>query len=267
MAENTLNLQYSDLITEIAFYLGYGRGVPSDVSQLAHCVSILKGGMRQFYYPPNNHHWSFLIRRTSFTTTVTSPTTKKWELADDVGGLIGEPALYQWGEGASVANQWQKIKIIPWEEYALLIQQTETTGQPEFGSLIQEVSSGGDSTESNRWYLYLYPIPDAAYKIYYRYHVLPPAIDGSTVKYPIGGAQHANTILESCLAFAEALVNDEVSIHRNLFQANLVSSIAFDSKFSQPEYFGYNGDSSSDSGSVNPYNIASRMGANNLVTY
>jgi len=86
----------------------------------------------------------------------------------------------------------------------------------------------------------VYPKPDANYTVSYKYHALPGKIDAS-YPYPKGGAAHAETILEACLAIAEARMDNNAGIHAAAFQNRMNASIAFDKKMHTPEYLGYNG--------------------------
>tara|TARA_R110002110_G_scaffold93689_1_gene243565 strand:- start:243 stop:605 length:363 start_codon:yes stop_codon:yes gene_type:complete len=89
----------------------------------------------------------------------------------------------------------------------------------------------------------LYPKPDKAYTLSYRYHALPNQLTAAN-PYPMGGAAHAETILESCLAVAESRMDNNAGIHAAAFQQRLAASIAFDTAMHTPEHMGYNGDGS-----------------------
>jgi hypothetical protein len=61
--------------------------------------------------------------------------------------------------------------------------------------------------------------------------------------YPLGGMQHAETILTACLAAAEKYRNDEIGPMNAEFNRLLMTSIRADQR-AGPQYMGYNGDRS-----------------------
>jgi len=74
MAESTLSLGYSDLQTEVGYYLGYGRTVSNYTTTQSNLViQCIKRGLRRFYNPsllPNEnkvHQWSFMHPVTTIT--------------------------------------------------------------------------------------------------------------------------------------------------------------------------------------------------------
>ena len=59
-----------------------------------------------------------------------------------------------------------------------------------------------EGTGSQRWEVLFYPTPNDDRTLHYRYAVAPPPISAEH-QWPYGGKQHAETILQSCLAVAE----------------------------------------------------------------
>lgn len=99
------------------------------------------------------------------------------------------------------------------------------------------------ATVGQRHELILWPTPDAAYQLFYPYLVVPVALTAEA-PYPLGGPEHAETILESCLAVAEQRLNDMTGIHTANFMRRLAASIEFDRRQSTPDTLGYNADRS-----------------------
>lgn len=67
MAESSLSLGFPDLLSEVGFYLGYGRTVANfTASQLSEVTAIVQSGVRRVYYPPAvnanivGYEWSWL---------------------------------------------------------------------------------------------------------------------------------------------------------------------------------------------------------------
>jgi hypothetical protein len=68
VAESGLSVGFGDLLSEVGWYLGYGRGVATawTASQLSEITGIVQSGVRRVYYPPaisadiNGYEWSWL---------------------------------------------------------------------------------------------------------------------------------------------------------------------------------------------------------------
>jgi len=72
----------------------------------------------------------------------------------------------------------------------------------------------------------------------------PSPLNSTTNTYPLGGEVHARTVLESCLAAAEAHIGDAMGLHQQRFAEALQSSIQFDMQHKLPETYGLNLDPS-----------------------
>jgi hypothetical protein len=82
------------------------------------------------------------------------------------------------------------------------------------------------------------------------YYVLPAMLT-SGVPYPYGGATHAETILESCLAVAEQRLDDSAAVHSSKYRMCLEASVMADRRH-RPQLLGYNGDRSDGRGRLTP---------------
>jgi hypothetical protein len=94
-----------------------------------------------------------------------------------------------------------------------------------------------DPTAGQAWRARLLPAPDAVYQLFYRYNVIPVALDGTNL-YPVGGPIHAETLLESCLAVAEQRMDDNASLHTQKFMERLGVSIELDRLMGARDYLG-----------------------------
>jgi len=103
--------------------------------------------------------------------------------------------------------------------------------------------------------------PDSVYNLWYQYSVLSEMVSDSN-PYPLGGASHSETILESCLSIAEQRMEDNEGLHYKKFLERLAASIQYDRRASNVEVLGYNADNSDGQRTVK----ANRMGGN-VVTY
>lgn len=236
--ESTLSLQFNDLLGEVGINLGYGRGAafgdPTwDTRQAASLDSIVRSGLRQFYYPPIPYDWSFLRPA---ATAVFSQGNSTVRLPDDYGGLEGQITL-----STTSSQPWR----IEWTNPGVIQQQyamfSSRTGPPMLAAELPLKGTTGVSGQ--RFELLLFPLADQNYTLQFTYYVNPDYLSGA-FPYAYGGSQHAETILESCLAIAEQRLDDILDgPHSRKFQERLQASIAMDRK-NKPQRLGYNADRS-----------------------
>jgi len=89
------------------------------------------------------------------------------------------------------------------------------------------------ATVGQRYQAIFYPIPDAAYTFFYTYRVTPTMIT-ATNQYPLGGAEHSETILQACLAAAELGQDRVAGVHAAEFERLLAASVANDRDHHSP---------------------------------
>lgn len=233
MAESTLSLDYDDLRKAIGHFLGYGRTIADwSARDREDIEEALKVGLRKFYFPGTQngrtfHEWSFL-RPTATLTTVIGDAD--YDLPDNFGGLDG-PLTY-----SSESDEYE-IKITNEAMIRRNRAFDDTSETPFYAAINQKAHDGADG---QRWELLLYPKPDAVYTISYRYRIMPDVVTSSS-PFPYGGAQHAETIREACLAAAEEM-HDEGRSHSDLFARQLAASIALDQQANSVETLGVMGD-------------------------
>jgi hypothetical protein len=99
------------------------------------------------------------------------------------------------------------------------------TGRPEF---IAARVINATATTGQRWQFMLAPAPDAAYVWEYTHHVLPDMF--ATTGYPLGGAYHAQTILQGAYMHAARMLMNQEQFERKRadFQNRLAASVAHD---------------------------------------
>lgn len=244
MSEPTLSLQYSNLLAEVGFFLGFGRGTEfgdrawtdQEKNELNSCIG---SGLRQFYYPAPadgeaaSYDWSFLkptatLALASGASTITLP--------DDFGGCEGQISFT-----ASGVNGWYTLPLtgegVVRERYAAM---PTTTGRPQM--LAVRPVRGTTLSRGQRSQLYVWPLADASYTFSVPYYVHPDILTAQ-VPFPLGGPAHAETVLESCLAIAEQHLDDSAGIHTLKFSERLRASIGADRKL-KPALIGYNRDRS-----------------------
>ena len=110
------------------------------------------------------------------------------------------PATGSLGDSTSVLGGPARIAIVDEPSLRQLEQTAPASGLPRYAA-IRPKRSEGDGVQ--RWEVVFYPTPNEDRTLYYRYTIAPPPI-GEDRKWPYGGKQHAETILQSCLAVAES---------------------------------------------------------------
>jgi hypothetical protein len=240
MAESSLSIDYSELTQEVAYFLGYGRTTSLDTDQKADVDSCIKSGLSQFYNPPKispqqpRHKWSFLY---PVATLDTVSGTAEYTMPDDFAG-IGQPFTF---EPNKTCNPVTLTSINQIHKHQQL---SEAKGTPALAAVVPVKGTG---SSGQRWKVIFYPTPDKAYTLTYTYYVLLDMLTDLS-PYPYGGAQHRETILESCLSIAESRIDDGVTgkEHYNRFISCLSASIAQDREVNSPEWLGYAADGSVD---------------------
>lgn len=217
----SLSVTYSSLRSDIGRFLGYGRD-PDDwsVDQIADVEECLKSGLRQFYWPPSltedssTYQWTFL---TPLSTISVTSGQSRYTLPDDCDGSIKELTFTD-------GDETRRIDVVRESDLRQLPVRFPKSGDPEYAA-VRALRSDGSSRQS--FELLLYPTPGNDRTLEYRYGVIPGSLTESD-PYPIGGSQHSETIRESCLAAAEAALDDSQGIHAQRFATLLVSAIRLD---------------------------------------
>lgn len=236
-SQNTLAYTYSDMLTEVSKWVGYG----DDTSNLTtgeenDCDAIIQEGYRQFLTPPilppshTSHVWSFLTPKTTFTTT-----------ADDYDYNLPQDFASMAEVNMTISSSSIYSPILVRSESVIRDKRrlSTDTGTPTIAAVRPRAHAG---VTGQRWELLLYPTPDAAYTVEYRYTVLAHKLSTS-YEYPVGGMQHAKTILDSCLAVAELRKNDIRGPMWDAFITSLAASVSRDMNI-YPKELGYNSDPS-----------------------
>jgi len=239
MAESSLSLGFPDFQAEVGSFLGHGRDTSAwaalDPDPTDDVEAIIQAGLRQFYFPPSMggkdemYEWSFLKPVTTLTTTADD---YDQTLPDDFGGLLGD-FTYPVGTGFGPVKERNELQIRD------LRQALDSTGRPQYFAIRERAGTG---TTGQRLEVIWFPTPDAVYTMTYQYLALVNKISAAS-PYPLGGMAHAETIMESCLAIAEARKDDEKGIHWDSFMTRLKASMRYDQQ-RKPAILGYNGDRS-----------------------
>jgi len=236
MPESSLAAAYADLEGDVGFFLGFGRGARNSetaftTKQQATVDRCIKGGLRNFYFC--GFAWSFLRPVAQLTL---ASAAEVLDLPDDFGGLSGQLHLST-GTSADyeAIDQCGLGRILH-----LRASYPDTTGRPTDFAI--EPIKGTSPTAGQRFRLAFYPTADQAYTVRLQYYLLPDFLSGA-LPYVYGGVQHAETVLESCLAVAEKVYDDAAAVHAAEFEKRLAISKELD-RFQKVQKFGYNADRS-----------------------
>ena len=243
--ESTLTLTRSKLRSQVGFFLGWGYGPDfggSDWSddQVVAIDDAVASGLRRFYFPEQPqggfYDWSFLRP----TTTQFFPADNNTIiLPDDFGGVQGVVTVATVGSGTGLV-WWPLLTTNEAAIRLLFANFPNATGRPT--QVAVSPLKGTTINQGQRYQMLCYPTPDQEYQIQFQYTILPDALTLNT-PIPYGGAQHAETILESCLAVAEERLDDQKTTHADSFLRRLNASMAQDRRL-KPQQMGYNQDSS-----------------------
>ena len=238
MSETSMALVYDDLRQGVGEFLGFTRNIAGwTAASLLTANAITMSGIAQACYPPvlpgqsSAHEWSFLKVVTTFDTIVGQ---LLYHAPGDYNGIDGDMTILQ-----SNSTNFP-IEVVPEPRIRRLQSLAPTaTGRPENVAEIP-TSSGGLSNQ--QFDFMVWPSPDAAYPLSYRYKINPLRLT-SGAPYPPGGPQHAEMFMESCLAVAERRRDGVIGIHYQAFMERLAASVSQDLAH-KPQNFGYNGDPS-----------------------
>lgn len=232
---------YDSLRRKIGMMVGYGRSVSdwsSDAKKSQDVADILVSGLRSFIYPsplPGErvpHEWSFLKPTTQLTLT---SGTYQYDLPIDFSTFDG-PLSY----APNVSTLYCPVVIV--DENSVMQRQSVGTasGRPTMAAYRPKKL---DQTSGTRYEVVFYPTPDQSYVLNYRYRIGVVDLSSSN-KYPPGGEQHSDTVLEACLAAAERTLNDSEDLHSRRFMERLMASVWADRRCSRPQTLGPNRDRS-----------------------
>jgi hypothetical protein len=225
MPESTLSLSYDEIRKRVADHRGYGLDPDEwDAEQIEFIDFCLRDGSRTFY-TQSGHEWSFLTP--TATLTIDSGATEV-ELPWDFG-FITDDIYFSDNSGCVL-----KIRS-DGEVYLRRQHDSTSTGRPTIAAAVPNDKPLINHGETKK--LIFWPTAGEAYTIRVIYSIMPNAL-GPQAPYPYGGAAHAQTILEACLAASERLYGVP-GLHNTLYLAALEQSKMHDRRL-KPRTMGYN---------------------------
>lgn len=164
------------------------------------------------------HRWSFL----NLTATIAMVAGENtYDLPDDFGSFICEPTSSRPGE---------RIAIVPESHLRQLVASDPKEGPPKYCTT-QRTSIGGGTVAKSK--LLVYPTPMASETIQVEYAIAYQTLDDLNT-FPIGGREHAETVLAACWYVAAMRTGKDVEIAASHLRDRLVASIVVDRAASKP---------------------------------
>lgn len=179
------------------------------------------------------------VKVSGLVPTITTPTpctfsitaTGNYPMPDEFGGLESELTI-ETPETTEFPVRFTAESIIRQRRLSA----SGNTDRPVEVAIVP-VRLANPASAGQRFELQVFPIPDVNYTLRYTYLVLPDAISTSNI-YHFGGAQHAETMLQSCLETAARRVNGESGVHAAKWMERLQASIDIDRRVG-PQRLGF----------------------------
>lgn len=222
MPESDLAATWEEVHRRIAKKRGYNPDVTKwTPEQTVDVNDIVRSGYRIFLHPEAiggpPHQWFFL---TPPYDLILPAGEQDVDLPADFGFLVGnlyfvDPAL-RWSMPLEQKNS-AAIMAARQRGFVTQARPTECAVVP---------STGPSALRGQRQVLLLYPTPNQAYTVNFRYSILASALSISH-PHPYGGAAHAETLIQACLAASEEF-NDTPGSATAHFKERLAASIEYD---------------------------------------
>jgi len=165
------------------------------------------------------------------------------------GGLVGDMSFFSETGKPPVQNVGEaNFRRVESED-------PSQTDRPSICCIVPADDTSGEYPDNpTRFTAYLWPNPDAAYAMRYKYVAIQGDEDDAPTATFLGGAQHSETILASCLSIAEEYAETPSSRYRELFAQRLAASIMMDRRMNSPDNLGKNLDRSDMQGQYRKHN-------------
>ena len=237
----SLQVTRDTLRKDVARYLGYDRDSENwSESEAEDVDAVISIGLRQFYRPTRlpgekySHQWSFL-RPLGQMLLVAE--VGDYAMPEDFADLDGDLFYVSQDYAPRRVRQVNEGRILELRQRDWY---TTTSSYPQEAAILPLL---GDGTTEQRYQLKIWPLPDSAYTLTFRYYARQMDLTCET-SVPLGGREHAETIRASCLAAAESFLDDARGVKYEDYLVQLQGSVDFDRRANTPSTIGYNGDDS-----------------------
>lgn len=249
MSESTLSLRKSDIEAKLGTFAGWGRGEAFGETawtdaEKALIRDALDSGCRRVYWPDpldgeaHSYSWSFFRPVSQLALHQGAQTI---DLPDDYGTFEGSLNILTSTNGVT-AQPWKIQWLNEGRIREMYTVTAEIIGPPMYACPVANKSMLGSGEAGQRFQLLVFPTADQDYVLQATYNINPNCLT-EAFPYALGGAQHAETFLESCLAVMEERLDDASSVHAAAFRRRLGTSIDIDRR-ARPQRIGYNADRS-----------------------
>ena len=225
-----------DKITTIAYTNGYAYFLASDsyyvIAQVGPSSRLLVTGDASAEVDTTVRAYS---RTASRGRTIPLP--------PEYGGIVGNKIT--WHEPAGMITP---MPIVNEGRIRGMYQRSSSTGQPAYAA-IRPQASDGEKEQGRELYVWPpfadSPVFETTYELGINYLVRPPRLTSDN-PYPLGGAEHSETILSACLSMAEEIRAPGQRMQWERFLERLAASVSQDRESHQATYLGYMADTSND---------------------
>jgi hypothetical protein len=227
VGESDLSLTLTQLRNRCCWRAGYGTAYSSaTAAQQALINECIGDGLRIVY---SERAWTFLNPTTTLTTVAND---YAYDLPADFGTMA--PMI------TYTDDTWsERIRVLDESIIRENRQTFQSASRPSIAAVRPKAMSG---SSGQRWELLLWPTPDDAYELEYRYSVIPN-LPASGDQYPYGGMHFAQLILTACLWQVELHVLDAPGTYTQQYPNELARAVAIDRRM-QPPSLGFNRDES-----------------------
>lgn len=228
-----LQIDYTKIRREIGREIGIGTDTTDTNAWTADVVQsiadAIDAGMNRWYWPMipaptadgapqrfNRYIWSFLSPQATLAVTAS---TGDYDLPADFTDMASD------GFSFSAGVEQPRIVRITGEQIDVLRAQAPQSGPPKYYAITAKPAVQGAAT---RYEVGFYPTPDASYTLIYSYSIVPDSLSDAN-PYPLGAAQHSQTILHACLAEADRIFEiNNGGANEIRFRELLTASIEYD---------------------------------------
>jgi hypothetical protein len=217
----SLAITIQELRREVGRYAGFGADPAAfDPASALMVDDSIRNGLREFYFgfvDGQPHSWSFLK---VFHTVPLSAGIAQYDV----------PAEFvRMASNLTIDGEDYPCREVPEDVVRTSGQKTTETGIPKYFAVLPNGSGGVDCQPLHK--LQFYPVPNKVMTASFWY-MRDPVIDFSGCNL-FGGAAHAKTILQCCLAQAEITMNVEsmgqgAGFHTSKAREMMVASIDAD---------------------------------------
>lgn len=212
--ESSLSLKHTSLYKAVSHFL-FGELTAGNLStkQDYQVTLALDSGIRDML----QYNWTFMK---PWTELDTENGTWVYELPAIFGGMIGDRLFFE-TEDARFPVTLRGVGDVMQARV-----NSSESGYPRIAAIRPKHHA---IAVPQRFELLLFPTPDAAYTLTYRYQANVDAITSSG-EWPPGGMNHSETILGACLMAAEVHVMNMPGVHTDRYPGLLGNSIERDGR-------------------------------------